>query len=312
MGPESSPPAGAAEEAFTIPCGDGELVAILHRAPAPRPFAVVVVVGAPQYRVGSHRQFVQLARHLAGAGIPALRFDYRGMGDSTGEAVAFQDTQPDLRAALDGLWARAPGLEKVVLWGLCDGATAAALYAPSDERVAGLVLMNPWVREDTRHARIVLRHYYARRLLSRDFWAKLGGGKVRLGEAVGGLARTAAAVARGRLRPPGRAPTAPQETLAGRLLAALEAFGGPVLTALSGRDLVAREFEDAVTGTARWRRLTAGGGLARVDLAGADHTCSAHRDWHRMMTLTEHWVARVGSGLDPQLSVLPRAMVEKP
>ncbi len=45
---------------------------------------VAIIVGGPQYRAGSHRQFILLARRLAHAGIPALRFDYRGMGDSPG------------------------------------------------------------------------------------------------------------------------------------------------------------------------------------------------------------------------------------
>ena len=37
---------------------------------------VVIVVGGAQYRVGSHRQFVQMARLLAAAGYPVLRFDF--------------------------------------------------------------------------------------------------------------------------------------------------------------------------------------------------------------------------------------------
>ena len=43
--------------------------------------AVLVVVGGPQVRAGSHRHFVQLARHLATHGHAVMRFDVRGMGD---------------------------------------------------------------------------------------------------------------------------------------------------------------------------------------------------------------------------------------
>ena len=39
---------------------------------------MVIVVGGPQYRAGSHRQFTLLARHIAAAGYPVLRFDARG------------------------------------------------------------------------------------------------------------------------------------------------------------------------------------------------------------------------------------------
>ena len=39
--------------------------------------AVLIVVGGAQYRVGSHRQFVRLARHLAAAGHRPGRADLR-------------------------------------------------------------------------------------------------------------------------------------------------------------------------------------------------------------------------------------------
>ncbi|WP_229425323.1 hydrolase 1, exosortase A system-associated [Massilia sp. Se16.2.3] len=104
---------------------------------------MLVVVGGPQYRAGSHRQFTLLARDLADAGIPALRFDYRGMGDSEGDLQTFEHVEDDLRAAIDRFFLEVPGMREVVLWGLCDGASAAAMYAPQDARVSGLVLLNP-------------------------------------------------------------------------------------------------------------------------------------------------------------------------
>ena len=64
---------------------------------------VVIVVGGAQYRVGSHRQFVQMARLLAAAGYPVLRFDFPGMGDSPGAPVAFEDSAPHIAAAEEGV-----------------------------------------------------------------------------------------------------------------------------------------------------------------------------------------------------------------
>ena len=70
------------EEALQIPCGTSTMWAIASHPPrgvATLPIAVLVVVGGPQYRVGSHRQFVSLARALARQGMTTVRFDYRGM-----------------------------------------------------------------------------------------------------------------------------------------------------------------------------------------------------------------------------------------
>ncbi|MDE2614839.1 MAG: hypothetical protein KGL78_15480 [Burkholderiales bacterium] len=45
--------------------GGSERIGIITRPLAePRNVGVVVIVGGPQYRVGSHRQFALLARHL--------------------------------------------------------------------------------------------------------------------------------------------------------------------------------------------------------------------------------------------------------
>jgi dipeptidyl aminopeptidase/acylaminoacyl peptidase len=58
------------EEAVPFACAGDMLMGILTRPEAPAQTGVVVVVGGPQYRVGSHRQFVLLSRELAAAGYP--------------------------------------------------------------------------------------------------------------------------------------------------------------------------------------------------------------------------------------------------
>lgn len=76
------------EQAAVFKSGTNALLGITSLpASTPVPSAstgVVIIVGGPQYRAGSHRQFVLLARALATAGYPVLRFDYSGMGDSDG------------------------------------------------------------------------------------------------------------------------------------------------------------------------------------------------------------------------------------
>ncbi|MCK7493609.1 MAG: hydrolase 1, exosortase A system-associated [Comamonadaceae bacterium] len=144
---------------------------MLHHGAAGAPASagatgVVVVVGGPQVRAGGHRQFVHLARTLAAAGHPVLRFDVRGMGDSSGALRGFEQITPDIGAAVDALLQRAPGVRRVVLWGLCDGASAALLYLHErrDPRVRGVCLLNPWVRSEASLARTHVKHYYTRRL----------------------------------------------------------------------------------------------------------------------------------------------------
>ena len=162
------------ERPVPIPCEGETLVGVLHLPQVTlADHGIVIVVGGPQYRVGSHRQFVTTARALGEAGHAALRFDYRGMGDSSGSRRSFERVDEDIRAAVDTLMNEVAGLSGVVLYSLCDGASAALMYAPTDPRVKALVLLNPWVRTDATQAATYLRFYYARRLLQAAFWRKL-------------------------------------------------------------------------------------------------------------------------------------------
>ncbi len=117
--------------------------------PGQQQTALLVVVGGPQYRVGSHRQFVKLCRAVGAAGFASLRFDVAGMGDSTGDLCPFYQQQVDIQAAIDQLFLLQPQLTSVVLWGLCDGASAILLSQRQqpDPRVSAMVLLNPWVRQ---------------------------------------------------------------------------------------------------------------------------------------------------------------------
>ncbi len=95
--------------------------------------------------VCTHRTFRALAVRLADAGLPTLRFDYDGTGDSAGD-----DRAParllawcnSIGAAADELKARA-GVTKISLVGLRLGATLATLAAASRDDVAALVLWAP-------------------------------------------------------------------------------------------------------------------------------------------------------------------------
>lgn len=276
------------QTALTFPCDGETLVGVVTQPAVPASVGVVIVVGGPQYRAGSHRQFVLLARRLASAGIATLRFDYRGMGDATGIMRSFEHTSADLDAAIAAFQRACPGIARVVLWGLCDAASAALLHveATGDHRVAGLALVNPWVRSQASMAKTELKHYYAQRILDGDFWAKLVRGKIDVAAAVGGVAtRLVAAQSE-----PARE-AASTGTFQDRMADGLRRFEGPVLLLLSGRDLTAKEFVEYTVADARWQGLLARGNIERRDIAPADHTFSsaqwrAEAEMHTLAWLT--------------------------
>jgi len=278
--------AAAGEIPVTFQCGGATLLGVLHRpAGAPRT-GVVIVVGGPQYRVGSHRQFVLLGRRLAASGIAALRFDCRGMGDSEGDFPGFEATAPDIAAALAALRRLVPSIDRPVLWGLCDGAAAITLSANAGPKVAGLVLLNPWVRTEASHAQARLKHYYLQRLVDPDLFRKIARGEFRPFEALGSLLAHLRR-AFGRSGEEGD----PRAALPERMALGLAGHAGPLLLILSGRDLTAREFADVTRQSARWRRILDSSRLTRHELPEADHTFS-RREWsERVEDWTLRWIA---------------------
>lgn len=276
-------------------CNTERLVGVLSIPERHDGTGVVVVVGGPQYRVGSHRQFRHLARKLADCGVPVLRFDYRGMGDSEGEARPFDMVEADVRSAVDLILRTIPGLRHVVLWGLCDGASASLLGANSDQRIRGLILLNPWVRTEASKAATYLRHYYAKRLVSADFWQQIVRGEIGVGRAARGLLKNVRRVVDARaegaseIRGVAAKPAGP---LPDRLALAWERFPGPVGIVLSGDDMTAREFSDLCRSAPKWRRLMRRKSVEQRELAGANHTFS-RREWREQVAAwTLDWIER--------------------
>jgi exosortase A-associated hydrolase 1 len=150
------------------------LIGMLHPASGKQEIGVLMMVaGGPQYRIGGHRQLVLWARKFSSQGFPVMRFDFSGMGDSYGEYVEFEDTEADIRVALDRFFAETPTLKQVVLWGECNASSSSLLFAHKDSRVKGIVMINPWVRTEQGQAKAVVKHYYLDRLKQRSFWVKV-------------------------------------------------------------------------------------------------------------------------------------------
>jgi dienelactone hydrolase len=127
--------------------GGNELLAIVSKPShmlAERPIVMVLNAGV-LHRVGPHRLHVSLARQLAQLGLGAVRLDLGGLGDSPATSTAGSFTESavaDVRAAMTDLQQRF-GTRRFVVFGLCSGADNGIAAALVDERIAGLVLLDP-------------------------------------------------------------------------------------------------------------------------------------------------------------------------
>jgi dienelactone hydrolase len=123
--------------------GGEELFGVLHLpqlTPAP---GVIMCHGFTGHKAETHRLFVKAARDFARHGIAALRFDFRGSGDSGGEfrEMTVSREVEDAAAAMDYLVSRPevdPG--HVGVLGLSLGGCVAACLAGREARVKALVL----------------------------------------------------------------------------------------------------------------------------------------------------------------------------
>lgn len=195
---------------------------------------LVIVSGGLQTRVGSHRLFFDLAEAISQAGFPVLRFDRRGMGDSGGTDAGWRSSAPDIAAAAAALRGACPALRSVAGWGLCDGASALALFG-ADAGLDALVLANPWLRDEDRASLpppAAVAQRYRQRLFDRDSWRRLVRGDIDLAKLARGLRSL-------ELR---HQPTALERAVA----QALSRFDGPVSALVGTEDATGIAFAAAV------------------------------------------------------------------
>ncbi|MDH5378126.1 MAG: hydrolase 1, exosortase A system-associated [Gammaproteobacteria bacterium] len=254
---------------------------------------VVIVVGGPQYRVGSHRQFILLARSLAAYGIPVFRFDYHGMGDSDGAKSDFNEVQHDIRSAIDEFQQHTPAIKRVALWGLCDAASASLFYGYSDERVCGMVLLNPWVRTEEGEAKAYLKHYYLQRMFSKEFLLKVLSGKFNPFSSLSSLFGFISKAKKSN-RSQSEVVTAVESPCHGglreKMLCGFQRFSGKGLVILSGDDLTSQEFQDMVKSSKDWQALMAEKRVTVKHLHEANHTFS-RQEWRAQVEdWTRDWV----------------------
>lgn len=250
-----------------FPCEGEPLVGVLHEADGRT--GVLIVSGGAQVRAGPHRSHVELAQALSRDGLPCLRFDRRGIGDSGGTDAGFEMSGPDIQAAVDALTAET-GVGGCIGYGLCDGATALALTAPHEPRLTGLILMNPWTIDEAEQENSLVVHHYRRRMRDPRQIGRLLRGEIELGSALRSLGRSLGRVALNRLRARPRPAILP---LAHRMAAALSGFKGPIHIILSSHDRTAAAFQ-AATHWPQWKAILSRPNVTVQEIDGADHTCS--------------------------------------
>jgi hypothetical protein len=133
--------------------------------------AMLLMNSGVMHRVGACRLSVRIARAVCDQlGIPTVRFDFSGVGDSEArhQAADFETAgEREVREVMDYL-SESRGINQFVLYGLCSGAHVACRVAAVDPRVRYLIQIDGHCYA-TRKSN--LRHY-GKRLLSPARWPR--------------------------------------------------------------------------------------------------------------------------------------------
>jgi exosortase A-associated hydrolase 1 len=227
--------------------------------------------------------YVQIARELCERGVAVLRFDCRGTGDSDGRFTTFEAIDEDIRSAVDFVVDETSSTQ-VVLFGLCDGASAAAMFAHGDSRIVGLVLLNPWVRAEATEAQVQLRSYYAKRILQLTFWTDLLSGRLQITKSI----RSLFSVVR-RIRTASRTGTV---SYIDKMRVGIAEFRRPILIVLCEDDYVAQEFQLLSRSSRSWSRAVSAAHVETYHLSDADHTLSGSGEISELICQMERWFSR--------------------
>ncbi|PID43533.1 MAG: hydrolase 1, exosortase A system-associated [Proteobacteria bacterium] len=260
----------SSEEVVVFPGETAQLVGSLHTPEtAKTTCGVLLAVGGPQTRTGSHRQFVLLARYLADNGVPVFRFDYTGMGDSEGEKTEFLQACPDLAKAIDVFLSK-EGVDSVCFWGLCDAVSLGLMYlsVTRDQRIHRFIAANPWVRQTHTEAQAYLKSYYIQRLLNKELWLKIM--KLQF-DFAGSFSSLLASVKKALIRPSANKPAVNgksdkisddgmttvwpefnENNYVNAMLAGVNLLGNNFHLVLSGNDLTADEFKILLKSDRLW------------------------------------------------------------
>lgn len=159
-----------------VPAG-GERLAGVICAPAGEleDLGVVLFTGGNYTRAHRNRMWVRAARQLAERGVPSIRFDYHGVGDSTGRLVVDLETplEDDANGVAD-LLRRATGVTRLAFVATCfGGRTAMAASARRADVVSATLFPLPVLVPATAPTRAPLRRRIRQRIKRSELGAKL-------------------------------------------------------------------------------------------------------------------------------------------
>lgn len=282
-------------EAVVFRCAESDLVGVLTVPEAPKTVGIVTVVaGGPQYRVGVGRGLVELSRILGENGYPTLRFDYRGMGDSGGDFKNFCFIKEDIDAAVHQLRLCVPEIEKVVLWGGCNAASAIMMFAHEIPGVSGMIINNPFVESEGLEDKARQSHYLDR-FKDADFWKKLVCGKYfnrsTVSELYGLIVKRLFPAARNDISSASVSEVSakPYPYL---MLEGMQNFSGNCLLVVSGNSVDAKRFKVLVEADKSWcAAVSDNRNVEQFGLSEADQGLSTHADRKKLFSKVVSWLS---------------------
>ena len=259
--------------------------------------AVIIVVGGPQYRVGSHRQFVLLARYLASHGVLALRYDYAGMGFSEGMPKKYYEVDEDIIAAIDFISSYSQSIDRLYVWGLCDAASAITFVAHADTRINGVILLNPWIRSEESHSKAVLSTYYRDRIFALEVWKDLIRSPKKILNACVSLTSISLKVIRSCLGGNKKMDSSSisvaerEGNLSSAIFKGMSSFKGKICLVISKKDLTAEEFMQEFNRSGWLEDANNQSKTTIHHVEGADHTFSSARWRNQVEKITMDFVS---------------------
>jgi len=266
--------------------------------PGKRP-GIVLVNSGVVHRVGPNRLYVNIARQLAAAGYPVLRFDLSAIGDSSprSDSLSFEKSAiSETSAAMAALGVRS-GASGFILCGICSGADIAFLTTRDNPAVVGAVLINGrglhGVTDDsgdaieasldsTLSAGISARYLWKSALFNPDSWRKLLGGQVKHLELL-------SVVGQQLLRPFACRDRTPE--CAPGLRAAFHAVldrGVKLLVVYSEGD-PSLDYMKLMFGK-EMKKIAACQNFAEIHLPGADHTFTPRHSRNELIAALRNWI----------------------